>query len=87
VPKSIDQQWAFERCFHNKGSLVGVRSRLGQIAGDSSTLPDESASILYIITEISMILKTWDKKEHRAESLDQFRKIKLQRGGDKLCQE
>lgn len=73
MPRTIQQQWAFERCFFFKGSLAGMSIRLRQIANGPSVLPHECTSLLEARNIILEVQRTWDKEENRAKSLKQFK--------------
>jgi len=57
--------WAFERAFFNKGSLVGIITRLRNIAQSDSTLPDERVKLRSATILISQVLENWDNTGHK----------------------
>ena len=74
MPRTPKRQWVSERCWGNKGSLVGAKSRLRQIARAHSTLPTEAELLNYASNVIDRVLATWDEETRRTASLKQFLK-------------
>ena len=73
MPESIKKQWAFERCFRNKGLVVSASAALRRVAADSSTMLDETVSLSSISKMIDGVLNHWDDGGRRARSLKQFK--------------
>ena len=65
MPKTIKQRGTWERTFFNKGSLVGIRTRLWNIAQSDSTLPDEHKKLHSATILISQVLNKWDNTERK----------------------
>jgi len=58
--RTLKQEWAFERCFKNKGGLAGIITRLNQIATDRSTHSLEGIQLLDAANIVSNILNNWN---------------------------
>ena len=67
--------WAFERTFLNKGSLVGIRTRLRNIAQCDSTLPDEHAKLHSATVMIGQVLSNWDDPKRKDASQKRFKEL------------
>ena len=71
--ESVKRQWAFERCFRNKGLIVSASAALKRVAADTSTMLDETVSLSSISKVINDVLTHWDDGGRRARSLRQFK--------------
>jgi hypothetical protein len=62
------QDWARERCWHNKGSLAGIIVRISQIASSDSTLDTEYNKLLTANDYLQRVLDQWNSRKDESKS-------------------
>ena len=73
-PPTIEQKWAMERCWQNRGSLAGMITRISQIASDDSTLDSEYLKLLEANYILQHLLDRWKLRYKESKSQYLFRR-------------
>jgi len=66
------QEWASERCYINKGKLIGIRKSLKNIAINKSTTGPECHKLMRAYNIVSSVLLSWDCPSIRSNSRAKF---------------
>ena len=66
------QEWASERCYINKGKLIGVKQSIRTIAAAKSTLDFECCGLMIAYNLVDRILSSWDRDDIRNQSRTTF---------------
>ena len=67
------QNWAFERCWCNKGGIAGAAARLRMIANCASTLPQESEELKAIAAKLGNMAQIWNDEKIKKRSWNMYR--------------
>ena len=70
------QEWASERCYINKGRLIGVKQSIRTIAAAKSTLEPEHHNLMLAYNLVRHVLLSWDNPSVRNNSKTKFLKTK-----------
>jgi len=66
------QEWASERCYINKGKLIGIRQSIKNIAAAKSTLDLEYKRLMHAYDLVDQVLLAWDRDDTRNQSRTTF---------------